>query len=66
MRKFFATLWEVYRVVVGVTAVVLLLLHFVLPGPSRHAARSAHPSSDKRPGEATGNAGHTPPGRQAK
>jgi hypothetical protein len=54
MRTIFINLWELYRVVVGVVVVVLLLLHFVLPAPSRYAAPVTPRSSISNQGNASG------------
>jgi hypothetical protein len=45
MRNFFIALWELYRIVVGVVAIVLLVLYFVILAPYRHGSSAAPFSS---------------------
>jgi hypothetical protein len=45
MRKFFITLWEIYRLVVGAAVVVLAVLHFFILTPHRTAPKAAPVSS---------------------
>jgi hypothetical protein len=66
MRNFFFKAWEIYRIVGGTAAVVVLVLHFFILPPQQHGSHAApahsarastgevqpsHPTADSPTGE---------------